>query len=239
MLNRSMKLPITLTMFVLVAGASANLADDTYSLRWTPKEGDTATYLMKGDLQLNVGDATLTSKTVQKVIKVAADGSYSVQFTPQDGAVVYQGQSLPMGRKISINTYKADGEVISVTGEDTNAASVRFANLSEFRRPQNPLKIGDTWTYDIKADSKTGVVAVHTSGKLVDAEKYNNLDALKVTLTSEEGNVANPGSIDATYLIDQKDGSLIHYDAKWTSVSFAGAATPLSGSMTMDLVAPN
>jgi hypothetical protein len=232
-----MKLPLTFTAFVLVAGASASLADDTYSLRWSPKEGDTATYTMTGDLQLNVGDATLKSKTVQKVIKVAADGSYSIQFTPQDGTVVYQGQALPMGRKISITTYKATGEVVSVTGDDTSATSVRFANLSEFRRPQDPLKIGGAWTYDIKADSKTGIVAVHTSGKLVDAEKYDNVDALKVTLSSDEGNVPNPGSIDATYFIDQKDGSLLHYDAKWTSVMFAGAATPLSGTMTMDRVA--
>jgi len=233
-----MRLPVTLCATILATAASANLADDTYSLKWSPKEGDTATYTEEGTFSVNVGDATLKGKLVEKVIKVAPDGSYTVQFTPQDGTVTYQGTAVPTGRTITLTTYKADGEVLSVTGEHANAQSTRYANLSAFKRPDNPLKVGDSWNFEVKADPKNGVVAVQAIGHLVDAEKLGAADALKVTLSSHETDVTQPGSIDTTYWIDQHDGSLLQYQAKWNAVSFPGAQNPLSGTMSMEKV-PN
>jgi|GEM_PF-3081398 len=232
-----MTLPTTLCSVLLFAGTSAIPADDTYSLRWVPKEGDTSTYTMNCTFAVQVGNATLTQKTVEKVIKVATDGSYSVQYTPGEGSAEYQGQKFPVGKTISITTYKADGEILSVTGLDTNPTSVRYQNLSGFRRPDNPVKMGESWTFDIKADAKAEIVADHFVGKLVDAETYQNIPVLKVTISSHEVDVANPGSIDGIYLIDQKDGSLVDYKATWTSVMFPGNPTPLNGSMEMVRVA--
>jgi hypothetical protein len=194
--------------------------DDTYALRWTPKEGDAITYSTEGTLDINAAPAAFKSKVVLKVIKVDTDGTYSVQSNSLDGTVTYQGTEIAMQRPITVTLYKPDGEIISVSGQQTDPTSFRVANLTAFRRPDNPVKLGESWPFDVKADAKTGAVAAQGTFKLEDEETIGTYDTLK-------------GSVSGTYWVNKADGSLVKYSGKWTNISFSGAPTPISGSITM------
>lgn len=207
--------------------------DGGYSLRWTPKTGDKLFYSTEGTVTIQGTEASLKSKSSWQVINVDADGSYTVQENPIDGSVVFNGQSFPLQKPIVVTLYRPNGEIVSLTGENIEGTSYRAANLSMLKRPDNPVNIGDTWTEDIKPDSKLGSVGMHGTYKLEAAEKVGDVEALKISAVNREVEGTEAGSIEATYWISKTDGSLVKYTAKWSNVTFAGAPAPLSGTMTM------
>jgi hypothetical protein len=215
-----------------VAGFPAAPRDDAYSLLWKPKEGDAVTFAHQADFDIGGTQATLKSKTLEKVLKVDADGTYSVQSSTLDGTVTYLGQQIPMQKPVTVTLYRPNGEVISISGDQVDASSYRAANLGLFRRPDSPVKVGSTWKFDLKADSKSGTKAVSATYKVDGEEKIEDYDTLRITAENRELEGTDAGSISATYWVNKADGAVIKIIAKWSNVTFAGAPSPISGTMT-------
>lgn len=210
---------------------------DTYSLRWTPKPGDKMSYTTEATLDINGMPGTLKTKSTEQVLKVDPDGTYSVQSSLDEGSVIFNGQQFPMQKSLKVTLYHPNGEIVSITGDQVEASSYRSANLAMLKRPDSPVAISDTWTEDLKADAKSGTVAVHGSYKLDSIEKVGDVDTLKIIAMTKETEGEETGAIDAVYWISKADGSLVKYLAKWTNVTFAGAPAPLNGTLTMTRIA--
>jgi hypothetical protein len=209
---------------------------ETYTLRWTPKAGDKLAYTTEASMQLNGAPSLIKSKSTEQVLKVDPDGTYSVQSSDQ-GSVIFSGQEFPMPSTIKVTLYRPNGEIVSISGDQVDPTSYRAANLTILKRPDAPVAIGDTWTEDLKADPKSGAVEVKVLYKLDSIEKVGDTDALKIIATAQEAEGAEAGSVSAIYWISKADGSLVKYSGKWANVTFSGAPTPLSGTMTMTRVA--
>jgi hypothetical protein len=215
------------------APAQTTAPAQTYALRWTPKAGDKLKYSSDATFTINGQPSTFTSKSTELVLKVDPDGTFSVQSSVDEGSAIFQGQQFPMPKTIKVTLFKPSGEIVSITGDQVDASTYRVDNLSMLKRPDTSVAVGDTWTEDLKGDPKTGAIGIHGLYKLDSLDKVGDDDALKVTASTRETEGAEAGTVDATYWISKADGSLLKYIAKWSNVTFAGAPTPLSGTLTM------
>lgn len=223
-----------LTKPLLVLLPALSLAKvDGYSLKYVPKEGATLRYMLSITMDLQGVQAKMDSNVEQKVLKVDPDGTYSVQSNTLSGKAVFGGQELQMPTSVSVTVYRANGEVVSISGAQVDPTSMRTQFLTMLKRPDNPVKASDTWIEDIKSDPVTKTPSVHGSFKFDGEEKVGSVDALKIEATVSEGDVATPGSTLESFWIDKADGSIVKYDCKFTNMPFPGAPGPISGTMAM------
>ncbi len=224
-------------MIAISLAAMSAATDGAFSLRWKPKEGDAITYSTEATFDVGGTQASIKSKTLEKVLKVDADGTYSVQSSTLEGMVTYLGQQIPLRKPITVTLYRPTGEVVSITGDDINAVSYRSANLTMLRRPENPVNVLDKWSTEIKGDPKLGSIGMKGSYTVEAEEKVGEFDTLRVTAVNKEQEGTDAGTVEATFWINKADGSVIKTTAKWTNVTFPGAPAPVSGTITTTRVA--
>jgi hypothetical protein len=219
---------------VALAVAGWGRADD-YSLKYTPKEGATVTYKMKVDMDITGNLATMDATVVQKILKVDPDGTYSVQDNTVDGKVVYSGSESAIPKNSTVHVYKPNGEVVSLTGQETDGNSLRVQRLTMLKRPDNNVKIGDTWQIESKAD--TAAVppkpSLHGTFKLVGEETVGTYKTLKIEASLSEGDIPLPGNTTLTFWISKDDGSMVKSECKYVNLTFPGAPNPMTGSISM------
>ncbi|HWD40262.1 MAG TPA: hypothetical protein VG944_15545 [Fimbriimonas sp.] len=223
--------PLASLVLAYVAGISS-AGSDAASLKFSPKEGVSTSYSIDASLTINASPATMTSKMVEKIVKVDQDGTYSVQTDTDPGKIVYDGNSIDAPKSSSITVYKPNGEIVSMTGDYSDASSLRSLDLTILLRPDMPVNIGDKWEENLKTDPKTGAVAVHGTYTLDGEEKIGTHDAWRVVGSLREVEGTDPGSNEFTYWVSKEDGSVLKCSSKYSNVVFPGGQGPLSGTIT-------
>ena len=223
-------------VWALAALAALSMAAlDGYTLKRAFKVGDVRKYSVAGKFDFNGTDIDFTATATEKVVAVADDGGYSIEEKQTDSKI--NGQEAPgSGSETpTVTSYKSTGEIIEIKSDHVEPNTYRFANLAVFLLPGKEVKAGDTWTADIKADSKTGAVDAKASYTLVGEDKAGGKDALKVKYTIKESGDAGASS-DGTMWVDKADNSLIKLTTKWVNAPVPGVPAPLSGDVTLTLI---
>jgi hypothetical protein len=209
---------------------------DGLSVKRQVKEGQLRKLVIKGDFEIAGTSAQFTGHSDEKVTKVNDDGSYTVEEKEHDMKVSAAGQDIPVDDIPAISTiFNADGTVKEILGDSTVASptAYRRANLGLIVDSGKPLNIGDTWSYDIKADPKTGAEAATATYKLVAEEKIGDIDTLKIQATVKEKDGSEPATSDGFYWLDKGDASLVKAELTWSNAPFPNAPGPISGKLTM------
>lgn len=233
-INMKMKLSMLGIIAVVAISATALAITDGFRISRKPKEGETIKYRMTADVDF--GGMAIKAKflVAEKVTKVEADGTYKVEQNRLEGKVDVNGQEQDApGGGASTTTYAANGEVKEVTGDNTTGDTYRMANLGVLIDPAKDLAINDTWTYEGKADKKTGAVAVKGEFKLLGEEKIGEWDTLKVKATLKETEGTDPASSDGTIWINKADGTAVQMESKWVNFPFPGAPAPINATVKM------
>jgi hypothetical protein len=134
-----------------------------------------------------------------------------------------------------VTVYNADGSVKQLNGDDSTAgaSAYRIANLQSMIDPGKPLNVGDVWSVDIKADSKTGAEAAKADFKILAEEKVDDVDTIKVQANIKETSGSDPAASEGTYWLEKANGSVVKAELKWTDVPIPGAPTPISGTVNL------
>lgn len=226
--------------FALAAMTAMASAQDaaTFSLKRVVKVGDSINFKLQADLDIAGGTATFTADVNEKVVSVQPNGDYDVESNQSNAKVNFNGQEMdaPQGGP-QTTTYNANGEILDIKGEQADQPGARrVANLGIVKSPDQPVKVGDTWTYKIDADSKTGAVAATAEYKVEDAEKVGDRDTVKVSYTVKETEGSDPASNQGATWFDAKDFSTVKGESTWTNVPIPGAPGPVSGKVTLTRV---
>jgi len=231
-----LKLKLTTVALVLGLAVLSLAAGDGISLKRTQKVGAVHKYKQEGKFEVGGQQIDYQSKSTQKIVKVADDGGYVEESVSSD--VTINGQEPPGGGAAAVTTttkFSAKGEILEVKGENIDATAYRFANLSIFITPENEVKAGDSWTYEIKEDNKTGAVAAKATFTLVGEDKVGSVDAYKVKFSIKENGTDGAAS-EGTAWLDKSDLSLLKVTAKWTNAPVPGAPVTISGDITITLI---
>lgn len=230
-----LKIKMTAVALALGLAALSMATDDGYLLKRTPKAGTVHKYKQEGKFEVSGQQIDYQSKSTQKIVKVADDGGYTEESVSSD--VTINGQEGPGGGGPMTTTTKfgPKGEILEIKADNVDATAYRFANLALFITPEKEVKAGDTWTYDIKEDNKTGTVASKATFTLVGEDKVGSTDTVKVKFTIKESG-ADGASSEGTAWLDKSDMSMVKVSAKWANAPVPGAPVTISGDITITLI---
>jgi hypothetical protein len=228
-----------MTRFLFAAAVTSLCALATaqeYTLAHKPKVNDTLTFLMVIDLEF-VGKtkATMTGKSIEKVLKVEEDGTYTVEVSNKDTVIDTDGEALP-GRAEEppvMKTFKANGDVVQLKGTRIGSSEYRLSNMNAFRLPDKAVKVGDSWTRDIPADTKTGMVPAKATYTIEALDKVGEIDALKVKYTYAEGSGQIPASATGYMWINPADATLLKSDLTLTNVPSSQAGVLINAKVNV------
>jgi len=178
---------------VLLACLSAiSLAQsDSFSLLKTFKKGEEVRYAIHNVIQADGVEPESSAVTSRKIIEASKAG-YTVEVTTK----YTDGQAASYTAK-----YGPRGEFKSVNGSDQQ---YRTYALKAFISPQQPVKIGDSWTYVGPSDLERGIQGFKSDYKLVGKEKLDGAEALKVTWSGKETTGGLPAVVKAEAWLDPR-----------------------------------
>lgn len=217
----------------------AGWALQTYSLKRVTKIGDTAKYKVTMDVAFGDLEYKTTSVSDLKVVRVDDDGTFTTQTVQKETKIKIKGVADEMTTPDSDATTasrRANGELVTLNGEKIDATSYRIDALYAFRAPDSPVKVGDKWTYEPKADLKTGSLAGKAEFELVSVDKVGMWEAAKIKWTYRETEGTDPASSEGTLWIDTKDGALVKCEGKLKNAPLRDAPRPVDFSFTVERV---
>jgi len=230
-----MNLRISAVVATIAVAAISLAAYDGFSLKRTLKAGDVLKYKQTGKFDIQGQQFEFEAVATEKIVKVEDNGSY-VQ-NESTGDMKINGMEVPPGQGApgaSTTTYSPKGEITEIKTEQMDANTYRFANMALFILPENDVKAGDTWTYEVKADEKKGIVAAKAKYTFVGEEKVGKDDCLKVKSNVTETG-SSPASSDGTVWIRKSDKVMVKMVAKWADVPVPNAGA-ISGEITLVLL---
>lgn len=208
------------------------------SLRKAPLVGETARYKMKAELEFigigaSAGSGTVTAVATEKITKIEADGTYMVESSTSAVAADVDGTPIKGADQPPMTTvFRANGDILSVRGEKIGSAEYRIANLNAFRPPDKPVKAGDSWSRDIAADPKTGMVAAKASFTFEAMEKVGEINAAKIKYTYAEAMEKDAATVEGYFWI-REDGSMLKCELKVKNMPMPSSAVKVNAKITV------
>jgi hypothetical protein len=219
---------------VAALSLTAMALQDGIVLKRTAKVGDVEKFRIKAEMDFKGTPITYTGLITEKVVKVGADGEYTIESLNSEGKVAMSGTELDassQGPGASTSTFKANGEIVSISTEQTDPNLYRMANLQSLQFPTTPVKVGSTWEIAI-AKSDRGAVEAKGTYKIEAQEKVGEFDCYRIHGTMKEAAKDGAG-VDATYWVDVKTASLVKLQGSWTKAPFPGSPEPLDAKVTL------
>lgn len=230
---KTMRISFLLVGALAALGALALAAQDTFSLKRTPKEGEVNKYKFQAALSFNGVAVEISADSTEKVLKVDEQGIYTLEQT--QGAVHAkfgdQEQDIAEVGSPVQSKHKPNGEVIEMTGTDVDGNAMRLANLSLFVAPEAPAKVGDKWTHEVAANPKNDNIGGKAEYEIASVEKIGDEDAVVVKFSYKEGSGSNPASSDGKVWLSAKTGVLLKLEAEYKQ-----APAPQVGQIDMKIV---
>lgn len=225
-------------VLLLAAGAALALAGvQDITLKRTAKTGEVFKYKLTGNMEVMGQAVGLTAIVINKTTKVEANGDYTVESSQAEGKINFNGSEMDLPSAGSTTTtFKADGTVLDVKGEGVEMGGYRMANLMTAIVPEKTVKVGDTWTSEVKGDPKKSTVDVKGTYKFESVEKTDGGEAAKITYELKEVGGEAPATVSGTAWIEVKTGNMVKVSSSWKDVPVPGAPTAVSGKMEMTLI---
>ena len=187
------------------------------------KAGDVVKLRIKASFDAGGQDASFSGLITQKVTKVTDSGEFTILSTTSDTKVDIGGneQASDQSDQSETTVYKETGEVVSTTGTVSDPDMMRRANLQTIRFPATPIQAGDTWTAETKK-SNDGSVAAKASYKVEAREAVGDFDTFRIHASTKETEGDDPSTMEGTFWVDVKSGTLVKADATWTNAPLPG-----------------
>lgn len=224
------------TIFIW-AGALAvvAMAQDTALIEWKPKVGDSTKYRITVNASMDAGmgpmDITFSSIITERILKIEDNKNVTVESTQSDFGLFVGGQdmsSMMSGQVIkALVVMKPNGEVVKRSSEGGNEMeNPRLEEAMMTLYPDKPLRVGDSWTREVKGDTSKGTVDAEATYKYEGREKIGDWNCYKVAYTYTEKRGRAPMSAKGTIYLAVENGALVQSDMTVQNVEFQPGLPP-------------
>lgn len=231
---RALRIPLLLAL--AAASLAASFADE-YLLQWRPKKDQELRYTLSIESTIEGAKVELGGDMLLEVMAVEKNGDYTVRSTYSNPRFVIDGEkqeipdespSKPLTEKFNAKGEKIGGdEPDDEEGEDIAPRSLTL--LLDFVGPEKPMKVGDAWSHDFKADPKQASSRpAKADYKVIGIEKSGKFDVVRVSVTFKEVEGDKPMSAEGHFLIDVSDGAMVKTEMKVENLKFD--EEPISGA---------
>ncbi len=201
----------------------------------TAKIGDRLEYALTIKTHLNENDLTVTSDVTSTVKSI--DKEFVVdEFEESNVTIDVAGNSIAIPNEGAHRT-KTDltGLVIELTGRQSTSLDYRTQQMRAFLPPTAPVKVGDSWTRELKANPKIGTPTATAQMKFVATEKIGSADCAKVSWTYKETEGTAPCSLEGTVWVRLSDAALMKMDADAKSVPYGDSLPPADMKISLQV----
>lgn len=211
---------ITLIVGVATLALAATAVQDAaLVLKRVAKVGDSASYKLNVQAEFSGTALVVTAVTTDKVVKIEDNGNIHTETKQSDMKIKMGDDEMEApSQDATLYINKPSGEVVELKGEGVDGSYYRMANISVFRYPTDPLKVGSKWSHEFKSDSKTGAASAKADFEILAFEKVGSWDTVKVKHNFKETEGSDPATSEGTVWINIKDGTLVKVEAKQTKV---------------------
>ncbi|MCW5943165.1 MAG: hypothetical protein KIS66_13100 [Fimbriimonadaceae bacterium] len=226
----------SLALIPFLALAAISMAQEPTQLEWKPQVGRVLKYKLNVKASMDMGAGaqdllvgmllTSTTKEVRpngEVVVETKQGGMSLSIGGQD-------MSAMVGEMVTTETATMNkrGETLSRKSDAPEGMdNHRLTEAITFIYPEKPLKVGDTWTREVKADAAKGVRAGLATFKFEGVDTVDGKwKANKITYTYKETEGSDAMSCAATVWIGAEDGELVKGEYKMKNFTFAPQAPP-------------
>ncbi|MBS1709657.1 MAG: hypothetical protein JSS65_13170 [Armatimonadetes bacterium] len=218
---------------------------------WKPKVGQVRKYKLNVAMNTEIGGQALDIKVsmvnVGKVTKIDGEKltleahveDFKLNFNGNETEPPTDGANNPAAVKAIIVQNLKTGETISREtegGESPVQQSQRVENISVFWRPTGKVKVGESWTKELKKDDKKQTPAALSKYTVVGEEEAEGHKCWKVTFAFSEIGIDKPFGATGTYWIDQAEGSPVRMTADYENVQFNEMMPPTNAKVSMVLL---
>ncbi|MFM9874610.1 MAG: hypothetical protein ACKVQS_14235 [Fimbriimonadaceae bacterium] len=232
-----MKSAIALLALVSMAAP----AQDMTQLEWKPKVGEVTK--LKFNMAMNVGtDVSVSFLITSKTTKVEKD-EVTTESEMGNFELMVGGQPMDMGGQAPgsggekmVTVHKLNGVLVSDSSPKEMGGGERMNRMNAFLRPSKPVKIGDFWENEWKADKEKGLQNSKARWTLAAYEPKNGVDCWKVDYVYAEMDSANGISANGSVWISAKDGGMEYTKYDFQNVSFQDGMPPANGTGTVTRV---
>lgn len=217
----------------LMMGAYAQ--DQSYTLKYNAKEGDVIKYKMIIELDFGGQAVVATGSSSNKVVKVEADGTRSIESTSGDMNVKFGEQEMTMPGLPPVTTvHKANGELVELKGESSDADAYRRARSQTIIFPDKAVKVGDKWSFEMKSAKFNGVGVGKADVEVLAVEKLGEQETLKLKYTFKETSGDTPLESTGTIWLNTKDSEMVKAVMNVKNYPVTGAPMPIEGKITIE-----
>lgn len=221
-LTRNKSLALAFLALTAVAGATAAQG---LLIKFQPKVGDVREYKLDGSVEAMGTTVEITGTSTEKTLKV--DGDTYVEEISQAMKINMGGSEQEQNSTIT-STSKLGGYIVATEGEGANP---RTDNLAQFIEPTKEIKIGDTWSYEAKADAKKETPAYKIDYKYLGDEKIGEWDCAKFSMMAKETEGEKPMVFDTTMWLSKADFSRVKMESKFQNMYNPMVPVTLDGKL--------
>ncbi len=237
-------------LLVGVLGLTA-YAQDTYTLKWEPKVGDTSSYNLNMTSAMDFGgqsfDMNISMVVSDKVTKVEGD-QVTLVGSATNFKMMMNGQEFnppgseaaPQQPPTTLVVSKSGGLIrIEKAGDGMGSTPPRVEQANRFQFPAGPVKVGDEWFREVKADAKEGFVAAKAKYTLEKVEVKDGVNSFRIKYAYSELEGNAPTDCIGTFWMAVEDGDLVRYEGQLNNVEFMEGMPPVSAKIVLTQVTAN
>jgi hypothetical protein len=219
--------------------ASFSVALQGKVLRYTPKKGEVHKYRVTLKFSVQGSKVEVHGTSTHKITKVAPNGYITLDTKDTNPTITVNGAKVAApdtNNSHETSVIRPDGTVANVGGHDVSADRYREETLHTFLLPNFALAVGKVWTWNCKADPKTGVVKAKGTFKVIGSEVLLGTPVWKVSTKVIELTGSQPASCVGTEWISKVDGTTVSVKVTDSNMPFPGAPGPITARISMERI---
>jgi hypothetical protein len=233
-----------LALLLLTLVAANGAAQEKVTLVYRAKVGQIMRYKHEVSLKAEAGGGKqeFQIKSTEKVTvtAVAASGDITEENLDESSEYTVNGQKVPAPdtpKNTSTVTVHPDGLLVSYKSSDPeadkNKTSVRLYPAENPIFINKPIGVGDKWSHEFKTDTTLGMHAGKADYETLAFEKVNNIDSVKLKISYQETEGAQPLRSTGTLWVEKTTGDVVQSDVNYENIPFGGEDSKASVSGKM------
>lgn len=200
----------SLAVSALLLATVAHAGLQNHDIRFKPEKGHKAVYKLAFAIVSQGPQVVYEAKLTNEIVEVREDGTYITASYQTDGVTIVDGKREPsLGETITaVTTYSKYGKPVAIGGDNATPSSFRVANLTSFIAPMNTVKVGESWSAKIEANTEQKTPAATHTYKLVSVE--NGIATVEMSAVETGGEY--PGSAKGRVTINLASGEQTKFD---------------------------
>lgn len=223
----------------LLAGMITAPQAEEVMIQWKPEVGKKTAMRIEMQMTTDFGDMDIVLRPVSEVTKIT-EKEVIMKTWLQEFKLMMGGQDMSdmAGQmtgpeNFSTQTFSKTGQLLKQEGGQTDQENPRATQMQQFYYPTQPVKMGESWTKDFKADSSKGLYEAKAKYTLEASEIVGKVDTWRVKYVYSEMTENMPMSSMGTAWIDKKNGEVVRMVGNYENAQFSNEMPPVNATFKM------